>query len=338
MSQNRCGHVLCQAIILTILPFPSWAQREQSQTTLPTPVHFPKPGGTVFALPHVSVILNALPPRQIKAMRLEVDGKPIPNEAISGCPICAGDKPVVLTAKAAWTMTDGAHQLVIIGNDGQGNSFRYELRYAVDSSTPSLSGLTGEIALPNAYVAVTPSVRWGIGQFLRGPRHHLWLGMTGGTLLPLEVAGNVRFVDGRWRDGGASWKLAWVHSNRWGLSIGQQDGNGFAVFGVRTQPNHFSIAIGFGKGDLPSAWLSVSYSLSHFTRQIKRSSRDDDLGDFLAVLDLVRLQMEADSKGHVNFGAMLCHPYGWRIGVHRMSIGRAKSAWLWQVSYSASLR
>ncbi len=335
MSRHRWGRIVGCAVILKAMPLIGWAQTERLQTALPTPVHFPKPKGAVFSLPHVSIILNDLPLRQLKAMRLEVDGKPVPDEAISGCRICAGDKPAVLTAKAVWTVTDGAHQLVITGNDEQGNPFHYKLRYVLDSSTPALGGLTGEITLPNAHVAFTPSVRWGIGQSHRGQRHRLWLGITGGTVLPLEVAGDIRFADGRWRNGGASWKLAWMPSNRWGFSIGQQDGDGFAVFGFRTQPNYFSVAVGFGTSDLPSAWLSGSYSLSHFTQRIKSSPR---YGDFLAVLDLVRLQWEVDNKGHVNFGANLCHPYGWRIGVHRMGIGRAKSAWLWQVSLSVRLR
>lgn len=330
MSRHQKCHILRQAIILTILSTSCWAQ-----TVPQTPVYFPKPNSVVFALPHVSVILNDLPLRQLKAMRLEVDGKPVPDEAISGCRICAGDKPAVLTAKAEWTVTDGTHHLVITGNDDLDNSFRYELRYVLDSSPPALGGLTGEIALPNAHVAVTTSLRWGIVQFHRGLRHQLWLGMTGGTALPLEVAGKVHFADGRWRDGGVSWKLAWMRSNRWGLSIGQQEGDGFAVFGVRTQPNYFSLAVGFGTSNLPSAWLSASYSLSHFTRTIKPSSRNND---FLAVLDLVRLQLEVDNRGHINFGATLSHPYGWRIGIHRVGIGRAKSAWLWQVSLSVGLR
>jgi hypothetical protein len=61
------------------------------------------------------------------------------------------------------------------------------LRYTLDSTTPSLSGLTGMVDLPDAFVAIAPTVRMGAMALSRSPRYRFWLGVTGGEGLPLEV-------------------------------------------------------------------------------------------------------------------------------------------------------
>lgn len=289
-------------------------------------VHYPKPDGVVFALPHVSVILKALTPSQRKRLRLVVDDRAVPNDAVAGCRICAGDKPAVIAAKARWTVTDGVHRLQASFGDSA-----VAFRYTLDSSVPSLSGLSGTIALPDAHAAVAQSVRVGVSRFSRSPRHRVWLSLTGGRWLPVELAIE-RTLN---RDGAFAWKVAFIRSQRWGVSVGQRDGDAFIALGYRSQPNDWNVTVGGGEGTLPPVWVGVSYSLSHLTRRWRFSERWRDV---IAVLDLVRVQAEVDNRGRLNLGAWLCHPYGWRIGVHRVSAGIGGSGWVGQVSFSRAWR
>jgi hypothetical protein len=291
-------------------------------------VHYPKNDGVVFALPHVSIILNALTPRQRKGLRLSVDGQRVPDEAIAGCPICAGDRPTVIAAKARWTITDGVHRLVATVNGDE----LPMLRYTLDSTTPSLSGLTGMVDLPDAFVAIAPTVRMGAMALSRSPRYRFWLGVTGGKRLPSEIA---ILHSLRPHETSVVWKFAPLRHRHWGVSVGQWDGDAFAAIGYRTQPSYFVVSIGVGRGDLPSAWLSFSYSLSHLTTRLKFSER---ARDFFAVLDLVRLQAEVDSRGRWRFGALLCHPYGWRVGIFRSHQLNGQTAWGGQFSFSQAWR
>jgi hypothetical protein len=131
------------------------------------------------------------------------------------------------------------------------------------------------------------------------------------------------------------WKFAPLQHRHWGVSVGQWDGDAFAAIGYRAQPSYFVVSIGIGRGDLPSAWLSFSYSLSHLTPRPKFSER---ARDFFAVLDLVRLQAEVDSRGRGRFGALLCHPYGWRVGIFRNRQLDGQTAWVGQLSFSQAWR
>jgi hypothetical protein len=291
-------------------------------------VHYPKNDGVVFALPHVSIILNALTPRQRKGLRLSVDGQRVPDEAIAGCPICAGDRPTVIAAKARWTITDGVHHLVAMTNGDE----LPMLRYTLDCTTPSLSGLTGMVDLPDAFVAIAPTVRMGAMALSRSPRYRFWLGVTGGERLPSEIA---ILHSLRPHETSVVWKFAPLRHRHWGVSVGQWDGDAFAAIGYRTQPSYFIVSVGMGRGDLPSAWLSFSYSLSHLTPRLKFSER---ARDFFAVLDLVRLQVEVDSRGRWRFGALLCHPYGWRVGIFHSHQLNGQTAWVGQFSFSQAWR
>jgi hypothetical protein len=206
------------------------------------------------------------------------------------------------------------------------------LRYTLDSTTPSLSGLTGMVDLPDAFVAIAPTVRMGAMALSRSPHHRFWLGVTGGERLPSEIA---ILHSLRPRETSVVWKFAPLRHRHWGVSVGQWDGDAFAAIGYRTQPSYFVVSIGVGRGDLPSAWLSFSYSLSHLTTRLKFSER---ARDFFAVLDLVRLQAEVDSRGRWRFGALLCHPYGWRVGIFRSHQLNGRTAWGGQFSFSQAWR
>ncbi len=292
-------------------------------------IHYPKADGVIFALPHVSIILNTLTPRQRKGLRLSVDGQRIPDEAIEGCRICAGDRPTVIAAKARWTIADGVHHLSVTVNGKEPTMFRYTL----DSTTPSLLGLTGAVDLPDAFIAIVPTVRLGVMEVSRLPRHRFWLGVTGGERLPLEVA---ILQSLRPRKTSVAWKVAPLRHRHWSVSVGQWDGGSeFAAIGYRTQPSYFVVSVGVGRGDLPSAWLSASYSLSHLTPRWKRS---EGASDFFAVLDLVRLQAEMDNRGRLSFGALLCHPYGWRVGIFRSHQLDGRRVWVGQFSVSKAWR
>lgn len=292
-------------------------------------IHYPKADGVIFALPHVSVILNTLTPSQRKRLRLSVDGQRIPDEAIAGCRICAGDRPTVIAAKARWTITEGLHHLRATVNGEEPTM----LRYILDSTTPSLIGLTGAVDLPDAFIAIVPTVRFGAMEFSRSPRHRFWLGITGGKALPLEIALLQSF---RPRATSVAWKVSPLRHRHWSVSVGQWDsGNEFAAIGYRMQPSYFVVSIGVGRGNLPSAWGSFSYSLSHLTPSLKFSER---ASDFFAVLDLVRLQAVVDKKGRLSFGALLCHPYGWWVGIFRSRQFDGRMAWVGQFSFSQAWR
>ncbi len=282
-------------------------------------VHYPKPNGVVFALPHVSLILEAPFPHH---RTVYVDGKPVPEDAISGCRICAGSRPAVLAAKTRWTVKDGAHQLEVLSPEG-GRLTAF--RYTVDTTTPSLNGITGTLAFPDAQGAFVPSLRVGGIFASRTPKGQVWLALTGGRSFPLEVAMK-RALNSRKSE--VIWKGTWRLSPHWSLSVGQHDGDAFFAFGYHTQPNYLSLTLGGGKDKFPSVWLGISYSLSHLTAQLRPPTKAQD---FFAVLDLIRLQVEVDSNGRVNFGGVLCHPYGWRIGISHLQTQRA---WIGQVSLS----
>jgi len=292
-------------------------------------IHYPKADGVIFALPHVSIILNSLMPRQRKGLRLRVDGQPIPDGAIAGCRICAGDRPTVIATKARWTINDGVHRLVATVNGSE----LPMLRYTLDSTTSSLIGLTGAVDLPDAFVAIAPTVRFGGMAFSRSPHHRFWLGVTGGEGLPLEVT---LLQSLRPRKTSVAWKVAPLRHRHWSVSVGQWDGGSeFAAIGYRTKPSYFVVSVGVGQGDLPSAWLSLSYSLGHLTPRLKRS---EGASDFFAVLDLVRLQGEVAKKGRLSFGALLCHPYGWRVGIFRTRQRDGRKVWIGQFSVSKAWR
>ncbi|MCS7263829.1 MAG: hypothetical protein NZ805_03235 [Armatimonadetes bacterium] len=286
-------------------------------------VHYPKPEGVVFGLPHVSIILKSLSHQQRKSLTLAIDGRAISDNAFSICRICAGDKPTVIAAKAKWTITDGIHRLQAKVNGEIVDDFRY----IVDTSVPSLMGLSGTIAFPDAHVAIVKSWRIGLSQFSRSKHNQVWFSLTGGKSLPFEIAIE-QTLDG---DDAFSWKMSIVRSNHLGLSIGQRNGDKFAVLGYRTQPNYLSLSVGLGEGSMPSSWLGLSYSLSHLTQKLKPS---EGLKDFFAVLDLVRFQFEMDNKRRLNFGAWLCHPYGWRVGIHQVKVRDRERVWVGLISFS----
>jgi hypothetical protein len=240
----------------------------------------------------------------------------------------------VLVAKAPWTIYDGEHHVVIVVKDSKGNEYRSELRYVMDSSVPSLSGLTGGITFPNADVASARSLRLGAFHQGRSDDFGAWLGVTSSRRVgTLEVVGNALFPRGERRDLDASWKLNLTarSRSRFGFSVGQREGDAFAVLSYRTQPNYFNVSLGVGASDLPSAWLGVSYGLGDFTPRLKHSKR---LDNFIALVDLVRLHGEVDNKGKVNLGATFSHPYGIRGGLYRVRSGLPDASWQLQVSYS----
>jgi hypothetical protein len=318
-----------------------WAVLLFALESPPVQILYPHPHGVIFALPHVSIIFKTHAPqpgRLIQSVKLEVDGRPVPEDAISHCAICAGPNPAVIAARAPWTIRDGAHHLVITATDTQGNTYRSELRYTMDSSVPSLSGLTGSILFPNAGVSSARSLRLG------GSSNGAWWGATLRSPLPLEIIGEAR----QKRDFALSWKANLLHSPRspLSLSVGQRAGDAFAVLGFHTQPNYFNLSLGVGASDLPSAWLGASYSLSHLTPRLQHSKK---LDNFFAVVDLVSLHVETDNQGKVNLGATLSHPYGWRVGLSRVQQSRGgrpcqpaqglpEPRWQWQVSYSLPLK
>jgi len=206
------------------------------------------------------------------------------------------------------------------------------LRYTLDSTTPSLRGLTGAVDLPDAFVAIAPTVRVGVGQSSQMPRHRFWLGVTGGERLPAEI---ILWLSLRPRETSVAWKVSLLRHRHWGASVGQWDGDDFIVVGYRTQPSYLVVSAGVGQGALPRAWLSFSYSLSHLTARWKFAER---ARDFFAVLDLVRLQGELDDRGRLHFGALLCHPYGWRVGIFRSRHPDGRGVWVGQFSFSEEWR
>ncbi|MCL6624368.1 MAG: hypothetical protein K6T17_07110, partial [Fimbriimonadales bacterium] len=66
---------------------------------------------------------------------------------------------------------------------------------------------------------------------------------------------------------------------------------------------------------------------------LRRGWGETGTSDLIAVLDLVRLNVEVDERGRFYFGAGIYHPYGWRAVLQQVRIGGG-SRWVFLVSYS----
>lgn len=333
------AHLLIFLLVTVLAEQPQPKPETGTATHEPVTILYPHPNGAILAFPHVSIIFKTHAPRAeqlIKSVKMEVDGREVPENAIDHCTICAGPNPAVIAARAPWTIHDGWHHVVITETDPQGNIYRSELNYVMDSSIPSLSGLTGGILFPNSDIAYAGGLRLGVfTPGLTDRRSGGWQGISTSQGIPLEIVGDAVFRHKR-EDSVFSWKLGThLPSPSLNLSIGERQGDFFAVLGYRTQPNYFNVSLGVGASDLPSAWAGMSYSLTHLTPHIKHSKK---LDNFFAVVDLVSLHAETDSKGKVNLGATLSHPYGWRAGLYRVRSGLPDAKWQLQVSYSLPLK
>lgn len=297
----------------------------------PVRIHYPHPRGTVFALPHVSIIFEIHAPaagRPWQRLEMEVDGRKVPEEAFGYCPLCAGPRPTVLAARAPWTVSDGWHRLRLLAFDGEGNVYSYERTYLVDTTIPSLSGLSGTGLFPGAEVAEGRSLRLGFGYRSGGDRWRAWLGLTRPGGLPVEVVRHFRQ-----RGEALSWKTRLWHTEHFRLSVGQWEGNPFVAVGYRTQPSYLTLSLGAVASPLPSAWLGLTYSLAEATRRGRYPQR---FSHGVALLDLVRLHLEVDEKGRLNAGVSLHHPYGFRAGLFRLGSGFPPGAWEAQIAGSVA--
>jgi len=285
--------------------------------------HYPKDGGTIFALPHVLLIFDVekaffLPDR----ITLEIDGREIDEEAVKGCAVCAGDKPALLSAKVPWGMPEGMHREVVTASPPEGAPVRKEITYLVDSTIPSLSGLSGFVTFPGAHVAGSSSLRGGfVHDDLDRGDFRLWLMATRllvadeGTwwALPFEAGVSARLPEKGSQEVTYSLKVGIIEQKTRlpAVSVGVRDNDPYAVVGWRLSPARFSVSAGVGAGDLPGAFVGAEYGPEIF-----------------------RLVAEYGSGGILNGGVVIHHPYGVRLGIYNVERERDERDWTVQLSGS----
>lgn len=287
-------------------------------------IHYPRGEGIVFGVPHVSIITE---PVDLNQVVLYVDGKRILESAFAHCLICAGSSPAVLVARAPWTVTDGEHILEVEFKGEGGVVYRRALRYWVDTTTPTVMGISGLGVFPGGFVSVAGSTRVGI--YGREHTRKVFIGANLGKSLPVEFA-IFPFVTGGKKDElSFALKVQVLGEQEWGISVGAMRRAPFVVFGWRTQPTWVEAHIGVGSEELPSFWIGGSVRLSLLTQRLKGESAPSDL---FAILDLVRLSIEADERGRAYWGIGVCHPYGWRASLQQVPM-KGEAGWMFLVSY-----
>ncbi|RMG24663.1 MAG: hypothetical protein D6724_05595 [Armatimonadetes bacterium] len=286
---------------------------------------YPSENGTVFALPHVILFFEARPrangalPRSV---RLVVDGRPIPERAITHCAICAGPHPAVAVREAPWAAAEGEHLVEVVATFDDDSSYRTGMRYRVDSGWTSLVGLNGVIAYPGA---VTPSYNGVQSEVVLGERSG-----TGGGGLSLSVGcGRMRAQGsfGWTGDPGIGAVLLSYEATRRraAFGVGSVGRSPFAAVEFRDQPVRATLVVGVGTNDLPRAWLGARFSLSNLTAWL----RVPHTSDFWAVVDLTQLHVEVDETGAVNYGASISHPYGWSAGLFHLG---TRGSWVFSLT------
>ncbi|MFI5384834.1 MAG: hypothetical protein ACHQ50_01830 [Fimbriimonadales bacterium] len=303
---------------------------DAQKQTAPLPsvrLHFPPENGIVYGRPHVLIIFDVKGIFQTIDMKL--DGREIPPSVFTYCRICAGDHTAILTSDVSWGAVVGHHVLTIEARDDGGRAVSIARHYRVDGSRPSLSGLSGHVLLPDAFVAaertVTAGGSWSDGR----SRADGIAGAAVGGRFPLEAAGAAG------ADSGISWKAQFLEQpGLWSMAGGQLRGHSYGVFSYRTEPSKLELTLGSGSGDLPRGWLGASYTLTGMTRG---SHATGTLADALAVSELVTFEGEVDERGRVNFGAILLHPYGWSVGLYRVNMA-SRGGWRLAASFRFAVK
>lgn len=291
---------------------------------------YPSENGTVFALPHVILFFEARPrangalPRSV---RLVVDGRPIPERAITHCAICAGPHPAVAVRGAPWAAAEGGHLVEGIITFDDGTSRTARARYQVDSGWTSLSGLDGVIAYPGA---VTP--------VFNGVQHELVIsersGIGGEGLSFSARQGQIgvqaaqRTSDGE-GTGGVLVSYG-VIPTKIALGVGSVGRSTFAALEFRDQPVRATLVAGIGAYELPRLWVGARLSLSNLTSWLHLP----ESSDFWAVVDLTQIHVEVSEGGAVNFGASISHPYGWSAGLFHL--GAHRRGWVFSLTFKGA--
>lgn len=283
----------------------------------------PHDGETVFSIPHVLLIFdvkkaNFNPDR----IRVEIDGREVPKDAIKGCAICAGPRPALMADRVPWGLTEGEHTAAILVRPPRGKEVRSEITYTVDTTVPSFSGLTGFIEFPDAQVATSKSVRAGLvhnGRERDGT--DLWLVGTrpfddtsGGTsVLPIEAGVTAQLPANGPRELKYSIKLGLREQTNHAPSVGVgfRDNDPFAAVGWHLNPSTFNISAGIGGNDPPRGYLGASWGREIF-----------------------RVVGECGTGGQLNYGLVLYHPYGFRAGVYRVEHPGGDHPWLMNLNLS----
>ncbi len=310
-------------IILTLVQLAARLCAAQESKVI---LHFPRDNGVVYGRPHVLIIFDVV--GTFQSLVLKLDGRPIPPSVFTFCKICAGNHTAILTSDVPWGAVDGRHVLTVEAEATGGKEIAMARTYVVDSSRPSLIGLSGHVLLPDAFAADDRSVIFGGTLGDRRPRE---LGFAGAAIrgpVSLEAVGEAGA--GGW----LSWKAPVVLSPSWALAGGESLGHPFGVLSYRTEPAKLEISAGTGSGSMPRAWLGASYVFTDLTR---KSPSKGTLADLLAVSELVALVGEVDDRGRMDIGATLMHPYGWSAGLYRVNIG-SPGGWRFSLTYRFHVR
>ncbi len=327
---DSCGQSCCLWGWAWFLATSDWKKGEgyspgYVQGGIPFPVHYPRSEGVVYGVPHVSIIAHQVDPQVV---RFYVDGRRVSESAFSHCLICAGSLPAVLVSRADWTVTDGEHILDVEFLKRGEVVYRQSLRYWVDTTVPTVRGLSGLGVFPGGFISLPESTR--VGFFTDGRARKAFVGAGLGKGFPVEFA----ISSSRREKGGEElsfdWKVQAMGDRNWAVSFGRFGGDSFGALGWRQQPAWVEVHLGVGSGELPSWWAGVGLRLALLTRRLVRGGESSDL---IAVLDLVRLNAEVDERGRPYLGVGVYHPYGWRVTLQQVP-GVGKSRWVFFASYS----
>ncbi len=295
----------------------------ESRFTPKIEFYYPHDGETVFSIPHVLLIFdvkkaNFNPDR----IRVEIDGREVPKDAIKGCAICAGPRPALMAHRVPWGLTEGKHTAAIIVRPPEAGEVRSEITYTVDTTVPSFSGLTGFIEFPDAQVATSKSIRAGLvhnGRERDGT--DLWLVGTrpfddtadGKSSLPIEAGVTAQLPEDGPRELKYSLKVGLREQSGHtpSVGVGFRENDPFAAIGWHLNPSTFNISAGIGGSDLPRGFLGASWGPEIF-----------------------RVVGEYGTEGQFNYGLMLYHPYGFRAGVYRVERPGGDHPWLMNLNFS----
>lgn len=308
--------IVLLASAMTLLPFLARAQDNNNDSLLQQPfqtvkLYYPKDGGAVFSIPKVIVIYKIAGPLSVHsedpdALKIYIDNKQVPQNALTGCSICAGPKPAVSAKRVRWALTEGPHTIHILATDKLGRKYFLESEYVMDSSIPSLSGLSGAIFYPNAELSASKSLRGGLSHTrLKNANAKVWLGVT--HLLeteagefwahPFEFSVSVLLpkTAGQTQEVKYSGKLQLFQQKAPlpSLGMGNVENSPFIAASWHTKPNFVIGTIGYKTKPESAGFATLEYG-KH----------------------LWKLLAEADTEGNVNGGVVLAHPYGLRIGLY----------------------
>ena len=267
-----------------------------------------------MAIPHVSVIFRFTGLDPDGNMKVWIDGRLLPAEAVGFCPICAGQDYAVLVQKAPWSATEGRHTVAIEVDDGHGDSQRAQSTYYVDTVGSDVVGLSGGLLLPSGFGHLRPYVGAGFAVQASGPGGATSGAGTGG-LVSIEASvwtptsGLVPFASQDSVAGPNAWKATGTLPNlAAGLSFGQVMGSDFAALSLRTSPAYATMTVGSGAVPLPGSWAGLDLSLAPFTSKIRHPKSMDS---FFAVTELLHFEAEAEEGRRLSIGGSIRHPHGW---------------------------